>query len=347
MAPLRSRFTLSVLVLLAVAIGTTAVVGVPAYDVTTDETIDVPDRTVEVGGDTVEITSIGRAEPGGAIVAETTAPDDSDYTLYLYNSDGQREDFSRMSGSDSTTLSADLAGTYLLALRADRSYEAVQPVVVPGYEASQSVPSSVEPGETIEVTIELEPYDDAPAIDAVEVVLVDDGAEERIEAVEDGDTYVAEFTAPAEEEDYRIYTTVLGTEEIAHIDEPVILEVSDASVLEVSERDEDDGGEDTDGGDDQATEQSPTLTETATPSATPTPTEAATSDEVTPTEVTQTETPTPTDDGPLTPSEETPPTPTPEEQIGFDVGPLLVAILGAVVLVYRLRRSNFDSDEEV
>ncbi|GAA0720846.1 hypothetical protein GCM10009060_12990 [Halorubrum trapanicum] len=219
--------------------------------------IDVPDRVVEAGGQELSITSIARVEPGEGIEASTTAPENENYLLLHYNSSGSMVDFAPMVGNGSTTFSTDEidAGTYLLVLDGDGG-RATQPVVVAGYDAELTVPDEAKPGETVNATVELDSItDDEPAIDSVELVVMDGSEPEQIEADAtdtSGDTFVYEtgLTVPDEEGEYEVFSSVFGEGSIADTTEQEVLEITETSI-EVSEATTD-GGSDrgsADGGD--------------------------------------------------------------------------------------------------
>ena len=229
----RSLFLVAVLVC-TIAIGAATIAASSgAYGVTSADSIDVPDQTVELDGDEFEITSVGHVTPGDDIDATTHAPDDEDYILYLYTSDGDRQDFSRMSGDDSASFATTELdpGTYVLVVRAEREYQALHPVVVAGYEATVDVPGDLRPGESFTATVDLDASDDAPAVDGVTVVRTANGeAVEEVDATGSDGSYEAELTAPSDETAIRLLTTALGEERIAITYEPEMLEITDTTL---------------------------------------------------------------------------------------------------------------------
>jgi hypothetical protein len=233
---------LAAVVLCSVAIGAAAIgTASEHYDVNSAGSIDVPDRTVTLNGQDFEIESVGYVTPGQTIEATTEAPDEKDYILYLYDNKVERVDFSQMTGDDSASFPTDDLdpGSYVLAVRADREYKVIQPVVVAGYEPTVDVSGEVTPGEpfTVEVDPDAEEYENAPDIDSITVVRTeDDEAVEEVEAtpVDGSDTYEAELTAPDEEGEVRLLTTVLGEESIAFTSEQEILAIDDTTLTESS-----------------------------------------------------------------------------------------------------------------
>lgn len=229
---------LATLVLCSVVFGAVAVATASEhYDVTSAGSIDVPDRTDTLYGQDFEIESIGYATPGETIEATAQAPADKDYILYMYDNQGKRVGFSRMIGNDSASFSTDGLdpGTYVLTVRADEEYKVIHPVVVPGYEPTVSTPGAVTPGESFIAEVDLsEPNDGTPDADKINVTRIEDG--EAVESttieIDGSDTYEAELTAPDEEGEVRLLTTVLGEESIAYTSEKEILGISDTTLTE-------------------------------------------------------------------------------------------------------------------
>jgi len=241
---------IATLVLLFTVAGLSAVgAASTTYEVSVPNSIDVPDRVVEAGGQELRITSIARVEPGEDIEASTTAPESENYLLLHYNSSGSIVNFARMKGNGSATFSTDEIdpGTYLLVLNGDNG-RATQPVVVAGYDAELTVPSEAKPGETVNATVEIDSItDDEPAIDSVELVVMDGDEPEQIEAEAtdtSGDTFVyeTELTVPDDEGEYEVFSSVFGEESIADTTEQEVLEITETSI-EVSEATTDDGSD--------------------------------------------------------------------------------------------------------
>ncbi|MDB9249357.1 PGF-pre-PGF domain-containing protein [Halorubrum ezzemoulense] len=123
--------------------------------------------------------------------------------------------------------------------------EKAVPVVVAAYDAELTIPDEAAPGETVNATIELEPYDEEPAIDSVELVLMDGDDPDRIEANATNpseDIYEAEVTVPESEGDYTVFSTVFGEESLSE-SEQEMLEITKTSI-EVTEDAADDDSDD-------------------------------------------------------------------------------------------------------
>ena len=238
-----SRFTrlllLAAVVLCVVSLGSAAIAASAGpYSVTSTGSIDVPDRTITLDGQEFEIRSVGHVTPGEPIEAITKAPENESYVLYLYDNQVNRTEFTRINGDGSASFPSDNLdpGTYVLALRADREYQVIHPVVVSGYDVAVDTSGEIVPGETFTVEITLSERPNAPAIDSVTVVQTqDDEAVEEAEATSvDGEdlTYEAELIAPSEEREVRLLTTVLGEESIAYTSEQEMLALTDSTLTE-------------------------------------------------------------------------------------------------------------------
>jgi MYXO-CTERM domain-containing protein len=224
------------------------------YSVTTDRSIEVPDRTVEQGGDTFTITEISRADPSDSISVTADAPDDTDITLYLYNND--RAIVDAREGTGTTTFDFTLendsgvgyeAGTYAFVLQQDGSREAVHPLVVRGYSVSVESPSAVTTGEEISVSTDVEKLrgDD---LENVEVVLANEETTLRETASEEGDgTYTTTIeTDGLSAGTYDLYATVRGTEQA--LGQSEILGLSDPQEVEIEAEDSTETSESASGG---------------------------------------------------------------------------------------------------
>ncbi|ESS05536.1 MAG: hypothetical protein A07HB70_02012 [uncultured archaeon A07HB70] len=243
-----------------------------AYDLTSDSAVDVPDRQVEVQGDTFTISSVTRADPGDTISVTVTAPSGAETTTLLYDNEQQIVDAADSTGT--STVEFDLsgydAGTFSLVLQDDGAREAAHPVVVRGYSVTSDAPTSVGPDDTFSVTADVSKLrgDD---LTRVEVVVANDATTLRADATAaNGDTYEASVDASRlGTGSYQVYATVRGPEQALGNDE--LLGLDDPSTLEVEEQSSGGGGGG--GGVSTATDtDTPTPDGTATDTDTPTPT---------------------------------------------------------------------------
>ncbi|MDB9288482.1 hypothetical protein, partial [Halorubrum ezzemoulense] len=227
-----------------------------SYDVSVANSIDVPDRTEEIEVNyrglpvrvEFDITSVGRVEPGEDIDVDTIGPENESYDVIKASGDEEITSVS-LTGDNSTTFSTDGddPGTYLVAVQVGNTElsEKAVPVVVAAYDAELTIPDEAAPGETVNATIELEPYDEEPAIDSVELVLMDGDDPDRIEANATNpseDIYEAEVTVPESEGDYTVFSTVFGEESLSE-SEQEMLEITKTSI-EVTEDAADDDSDD-------------------------------------------------------------------------------------------------------
>ncbi len=178
-------------------------------------------------------------------------PDDSPFTLYLYDSDEKTVESTAGSGSEQVTVDTDTVepGSYVLALYVDGNYEAIQPVVIGGYNLSVAAASEVSPETDVEVdvTIAETALEEAPA--GVEVAVWNDETTVREPAERiDGDEYRATIASDEleEGESYHVYAAAQGDEEVRG--EPEILGLSHGHELTVDS----DGGDSSDGDDDHS-----------------------------------------------------------------------------------------------
>jgi hypothetical protein len=236
-----------------------------AYDLTSDSAVDVPDRQVEVQGDTFTISAITRADPGDSISVTVTAPSGAETTTLLYDNDQNIVDAADSTGT--STVEFDLsgfdAGTYSLVLQDDGVREAAHPVVVRGYSVTSVAPTSVGPDDTFSVTADVSKLrgDD---LTRVEVVVANDATTLRADATAtSGNAYEASVDASRlGTGSYQVYATVRGPEQAIGNDE--LLGLDDPSTLDVEEQPSGGGGGVSTTTDTATTTSDGTTTDTAT-----------------------------------------------------------------------------------
>lgn len=208
------------------------------FTVTTDETIDIADRTVEQGGNTFEITSVTQVDPSDQITVSVDGPDDTDFRMYMY--DENQTIVRGYEGTGSTEFEvpvadhgASEAGTYAFVVQSDGVNEAAHPLVVRGYSISTDSPGSVTVGEEISVDGEFSKLR-GESFDQIDIVVATADTEEQVvtEASVDGDTFSASVsTEDLESGSYDVYAvvrgsdTVLGQKEILGLSSPQLLEI--------------------------------------------------------------------------------------------------------------------------
>ncbi|OAQ54121.1 hypothetical protein HTG_00910 [Natrinema mahii] len=244
-----------ILVVLVGSIGTvSAAADTDAEDseLTVSDTIDTPTRTVTIEGSEYTVSELASVDKGGSISVDVSTGANTNYNVYLYNSDKYVE--LSESGVGPQQLTMDTApvdpGTYALTLYIDGDYVDYLPVVISGYDVSTTHPTSVETG-TENVTVDVTSTATADGTESspagVEVVAWNDDTVIRESATHvDGETYRATISTAefAVEETYAVYAAAQGTEQ--YEGEPEALGVSDGGTLRVTR---DDGGSDDDDSD--------------------------------------------------------------------------------------------------
>ena len=208
------------------------------FNISSNQTIDVADRTVERGGNTFEITSITQVDPDEQVTVSVDAPDGTDFTMYLY--DENQTIVRGYEGTGSTDFDipvadhgASKAGTYAFIVQSDGVNEAAHPLVVRGYSVSTDTPSSVTAGENISVEGEFTQLR-GESFDQIDVVVAATETDKQVvkQAAVDGDTFsVSVPTDDLESGSYDVYavvrgsSTVLGQKEVLGLSSPQLLEI--------------------------------------------------------------------------------------------------------------------------
>jgi hypothetical protein len=291
------------------ATGATGGVAVAAAD-----TVDTPPRTVELDGQSFVVSGIGRTPPGEPLAVDVDAPADESYRVYLYDADRRIVSSGRGTGASEMELQTTGVdpGTYLLAVQRAGVTEAVQPLVVAGYDVR--VREATVSGGEFRVTVAATRVADAER-SHVAAVLAGPNGTTRANATPEGSSFVARLDVPPGS--YRLYATVHGPARVRGSHE--VVGVSDSYAVDV------DAG-------DETVVVSPTPTTTA--SETPTrPADGATK--------TARPTRTPTPRGVITPAPTDTPTGSSSGVPGFGVatGVLAVAVVAAGI---RVRRRTAD-----
>lgn len=334
---LRTTGTLLALVL-AVSVAPAAMAA--TFEISASDTTPIPERTVEVEGQSFTFDTMVRVNQGDSISIDVSGPDEL-YDVYLYNSDKSIEASERGSGDESFSfdLSGYEPGSYVVSVYYDGTHDTVQPVLVSGYDVSVDAPSSVSDGESVDVSVDLAATAASSSPANVKVIAAQGGTTHEADATGSDGEYTATFDASTlDEGDYDVYAVAQGDEEA--FGEQELLGLSDEHALTVEadsngdgsndggdSPDESDGDESADDGDNDATEENdaganPPDEETATDADTETdsPTEAVTE----------------TDDEVITPGDETSTESTGASGPGFTVVGALVAV--AVVALLGRRR---------
>lgn len=146
------------------------------YELTAQRTVDTPDRSITVDGQSFTITELARLSPGEDLVLETSAPTGATYSIYLYDADRRIvATTAELRGDDSATLgTANVEpGTYVATIYDDGEFKAILPVVISGYSVTLGVTSAGDSNTSLTVTATLTREADVPRPSAVELVVVD------------------------------------------------------------------------------------------------------------------------------------------------------------------------------
>lgn len=323
------------------------------YEITdVSGSIDTPERTVSLEGDSYTVSSVARVSQGSDLAVTVTAPAGERYSVYLYDSERSIADTTSQVGSGTATLATNLdAGSYVAAVYQEGTIEDIQPVVITGYDVRVDAASAATTGETVTATVQVDRTAASAAPAQVLITVWNGDARQEVTATQTSDgTYEArldELSTGA----YELYATAHGSTVVNNRQE--VLGLSDSASLTVSQSTtappSGGGGAGGAGGTGGATDTStPTTTPNAT-TASATPTTAQTEPVTqTPSETqTQTSTATPTlthttagtdaptssSTGVITPGSATTST------TGPDPGPQIVAVLlGLLALLGLWRR---------
>ena len=249
-----------VVICVLILMATPVVVTAADFDVTTEESINVADRSVEQGGNTYEINSITQVDPTDQITADVDAPSDTDVTMYLYD---KNENILRgYEGTGTTNFNVDIddhgasePGTYALVVQSDGIREAVHPLIVRGYSISANAPGSATMGNDISVDGEFTQLrgDQYDQIDIV-IAATDTETEVISQSNIDGETFstsISTQNTELEPGSYDVYAvvrgsdTALGRQEILGLSSPQLLEIE---ADESEDSNDDDGNDDIDDG---------------------------------------------------------------------------------------------------
>jgi hypothetical protein len=263
------------------------------YDISIDSSIDTPDRTVTFDGQSYGVTAVKQADPGDSISVTADAPEENFVEVYIYNSDRQIVDSKEIEAGSSrpATVSFDLSGyssgSYVVALSYDGEIRAVHPLIVRAYDVSITAPNEAPANEQITLSSNISQIRPGTK-SGVEFVILSDADTLRINASEIDGIYEAttDFSSLSPD-DYSVYATVRGSEEIAGND--VRLGLSQPQSLSITEESTDDTSDSNPGGGGGGGSTGDTVS-TDTPTATPDNQETATSTVITSTPVPETST---------------------------------------------------------
>lgn len=329
------------------------------YEISASDTTSVPERTVDLEGQSFTIDSMIRASRGDSASLDVRAPDER-YELYLYDSDRSIVASERGEGDES--FSFDLTGyepgTYVVTTYHDGNYEAIQPVLVSGYDVSADAPSSVSSGESVDVTLDVSATAASSDPANVTVIVARGGTTHEVEASgSDGEYTATVDSGELDAGEYTVYGVVQSDEEAFGHEELVGLSDGQSLTVEADSSSDDSGSasdsNDSESADDPDTagaEADSTATETdstddssaanapANESTNQTATTTATESSMETATESPTETATETDDGVITPGENESET---ESTGASGAGFTVVGTVAAITLVALLGRRRF------
>ena len=254
-APLMRPFVplLTALLLIASAGVVAAMYQNDDYSMSAPGEVEIPERSLTVDDEEYAVRAFGRVSPGDTVRIDVSAPEDAEYSVYLYDRNLRIEQTEGgLSGSDRAAFSTGSLspGSYLAAVY-DGGIIDVYPVVVEGYRVTTEAPESVDGEFTVNVTVADGALTREPP--AVQVVLGDDERSVRVDAerVADGEYRATLPTDGFDAGTYALYGVVRGEEETEGGDR-VILAVGDRHEVEVEATatdTPDDGGDGDDDGD--------------------------------------------------------------------------------------------------
>lgn len=282
------RPTLAVVVVLLVgAAAAPAATAADPYDIDSPDALELPRWTVSFEGEDYTVDAMLRTNPDVDHDVEVTAPDES-YDVTVYNRSGAVMEAREHDGSHTFTFDFDdyAFGTYLLVVSSDGEVQDVLPVVVRGYSMSHDAPETAEPGEAVDVRVDVTQTIAGDEPNAVTVVVADgdDWVQETATQQSDGSYLATVSTDDLDAGEYAVWALAectveaFGYTELEGLSTPTTMELAAQSHS---------SGSSHSGASAATASPTPTPTATATPTATetPTPTDSAT----------PTDSPTPTD----------------------------------------------------
>lgn len=218
------------------------------YSLSTNVEQDVPDRNVDFEGDTYTISKISRVSEGGTVQVDTSGPSDKGYDVQLRNPDNNVEKSKFVGGGD-----ADLTynlpdpdnsspGSWAFVTVQDGDIKKVHPNIIKAYDVSHTGASTVDEGDSFEVTVEVTELSNEKDINYVQVVLANDIEDVKATATKTNGSYEATVSTDSlGTGDYSLYATVRGNKEVRDRDE--LLGFSDSTTVTIeSTSDEENGG---------------------------------------------------------------------------------------------------------
>lgn len=205
--------------LVSLAIVHSPVVAAPGYDLAIQGSIDTPDRVVSHQDSSYTISSIAVKSPGESVTISVTKPNIPARVYAYRNDNGAKsiQDSEPLSEDETTaTFNTDRwqSGSYLFAIYANSTHQAVHPLVLEGYGTTLNTPSATGSHSKFDVSLALDPKDRTAPPHSVEFVFANDSTQTRVTGTQvsemeySGTVSIDEF-APGK---YRLYAVVYSSE---------------------------------------------------------------------------------------------------------------------------------------
>lgn len=221
-----------------------------SYTITVENgEVEIPEQTVDIRGDSYDVSSVAPIEPGEDIDVTVSQETDERYDLSLFDRNQNLVESKLNTTQTSASFSTDTLdpGTYTLAYisRDTRTLQTIQPVVISAYETTVTAPSEVAADENASIEITTTTYDsvDAPEIESVRAVLANESSSINVTATQDGDSYTATLDEEYTPGDYRLYAVVAGPGQVGG-EFPNIISLSDEQSLTITEAADDESTND-------------------------------------------------------------------------------------------------------
>lgn len=171
------------------------VVSAADHTVAVDGAMEIPERTVTVGGESYQVSSLTRVPRGEQLRAQTSGVDDAGYRVYLHNADGTVVDQQYVTAADDGAVTFDTstyeAGSYVLSLYHDGTYYDPHPVVIPAYDVAVDTPEANSDGdENGELSVTLSEREPGHTVRQVTVVVSNATTTRRYPASQGDGEYV-------------------------------------------------------------------------------------------------------------------------------------------------------------
>lgn len=208
------------------------------YSLSVENSIEMPARTVSIGGEEHVVSAVGRVTPETLSVT-VDAPSDVAYDVLLYN--GDRQIVTSKEGTGPQSVQFDMTryapGSYLLSIYKDGDYKAVYPVIVRGYTVAVDAPTRAAPNSDIAISVTAKQVESVEDPSSVTIVLANGDQSVRATATKETDN---KYQATVSLEQFqsrtvRIYAVVQGSDDAFKEGRNELLGISDASTLTISQ----------------------------------------------------------------------------------------------------------------